>query len=119
MLVVDDEKEICFLLSNIVKKLGFDVHSAYSMSEGRKLLEKKNYKLIFLDLSLPDGLGFNLIPYIKRLNTDCKVVVITAFEGYKERQRAKIEGAHYFISKPFNTETILKTLLDFDLVRIT
>lgn len=115
VLVIDDEKEICFLLSHMLNKIGFEVHTAHSISEGRELLAEKRYQLIFLDLSLPDGLGFNFITHIKKVSEDIKVVIITAFEGNRERQRAKLEGAHYFIPKPFNKKAILKVLEEFNM----
>lgn len=118
VLVVDDEKEICFLLSKMLKKIGFDVHSANSVSEGRKLLKRKTYKLIFLDLGLPDGLGFSLIPYTKKMNADIKVIMITAFEGDKERKKALIAGAHYFMPKPFNGKMIAQALTEFNMVPV-
>lgn len=115
VLVVDDEKEICFLLSDILKKIGFDVSSANSMTEGRKMLKKKSYKLIFIDLGLPDGMGFNLFKNINLLDEHIKVVVITAFGGDTERSRARSEGAHSFIDKPFNKATIMRTLSEFNM----
>lgn len=115
VLVIDDEEEICFLLSSILIKIGFEVCTAHSISEGQKLLNDKKYQLVFLDLSLPDGLGYNFISHIKKVSESIKVVIITAFEGSKERQRAKMEGAHYFIPKPFNKKTILKAMEEFNM----
>ncbi|MEL7002468.1 MAG: response regulator [Bacteroidota bacterium] len=114
VLVIDDEKEICFLLSNMLKKIGFEVNSANSLSEGQELLREKQYQLVFLDLSLPDGLGFNFISHIRKVSEKIKVVIITAFEGNRERQRAQLEGAHYFVSKPFNKKRILEVIAQFD-----
>jgi len=116
VLVIDDEKEICFLLSNMLKKIGFEVNSANSLSEGQELLREKQYQLVFLDLSLPDGLGFNFISHIRKVSKKIKVVIITAFECNRERQRAKLEGAHYFISKPFNKKKILEVIAKYDMV---
>ncbi|UII20043.1 response regulator [Fulvivirga ligni] len=110
ILVVDDEVEICLLLSGMLKKLGFQTTYAHSVQDGAKCIQQSKYDLVFLDLNLPDGLGFHLIPKIRKENPDAKVVIISAYDGNIERQRAASEGAHFFIPKPFNKKMIIGAL---------
>lgn len=110
ILVVDDEVEICLLLSGMLRKMGFGTAYAHSVSDGIEKINKDNYDIVFLDLNLPDGLGFHLIPKIKRSNPVSKVIVISAYDGSVERQRAVDEGANFFIPKPFNKKMIIEAL---------
>lgn len=115
ILVVDDEVEICLLLSGMLKKLSFDAGYAHSVSEGLRKLSDKVYDVVFLDLNLPDGLGFHLIPEVKKSNPGAKVIIISAYDGNVERQKAKVEGADFFIPKPFNKKMIVNALEELEI----
>lgn len=110
ILVVDDEVEICLLLTGMMKKLGFKTAFANSFSDGKLKLSETEFSLVFLDLNLPDGLGFHLIDDVEKNNPKAKIIIISAYDGNIERQRAKIEGADYFIAKPFSKKSILHAL---------
>lgn len=114
VLLVDDEVEICLLLSGILQRHGFKTAYALSLKEARELLATNSYDVIFLDLNLPDGIGYQLIPAIKDRSEDAKIIIVSAYDV--EKKKAKEEGADYFISKPFTTSKILEALklLDFN-----
>ncbi len=109
-LVVDDEKEICLLLSSMMKKLGFASDHGHSLSEGRTKLSNSEYDIVFLDLNLPDGIGFHLIDKVKESSPGAKVIIISAYDGNVERQRATSQGADYFIAKPFSKKAVVDAL---------
>ncbi|MEP2772623.1 MAG: response regulator [Fulvivirga sp.] len=109
-LVVDDEKEICLLLSSMMKKLGFASDHGHSLSEGKSKLTTNEYDIVFLDLNLPDGIGFHLIDTVKGSNPKAKVIIISAYDGNVERQRAISQGADYFIPKPFSKKAVVDAL---------
>lgn len=119
ILVVDDEVEICLLLSGMLKKLGFGTDYAHTVSEGIEKVSKKSYDVVFLDLNLPDGLGFHLIPKIRKKHPNTKIVIISAYDGNVERQRAAAEGAHFFIPKPFNKKMIVNALEEMQVTYTT
>ncbi|MDX1628364.1 MAG: response regulator [Fulvivirga sp.] len=110
VLVVDDEMEICLLLSSMMKKMGFSTNYATSLSEAREKLKESHYSIVFLDLNLPDGLGFHLIREIDKRSNTTKVIMISAYDGNIEQQRAKEEGADYFIPKPFSKHAVVEAL---------
>ena len=111
VLIIDDETDIRFLLSNILKQKNVQTVLASSLSEADSIIgEKKEFDYVFLDNYLPDGLGVN---HIKKIKTTCpkaKVVMVTAHDNQTDREKASIEGADYFIGKPFSSELILNTL---------
>jgi two-component system OmpR family response regulator len=113
VLIVDDEADICLLLSGLLRRLGYQPTCAHFIEEGRQWLDSQQFDAIFLDLNLPDGLGFDLLPFIKEGQHDAKVIMISAFDGQAERRRATEQGADYFIGKPFtrrSVETALQTI---------
>lgn len=113
VLIVDDEADICLLLSGLLRRLGYQPTCAHFIEEGRQCLDSQQFDAIFLDLNLPDGLGFDLLPFIKEGQNEAKIIMISAFDGQAERRRATEQGADYFIGKPFtrrSVETALQTI---------
>ena len=106
VLIVDDESDICLLLSGLLRRLGYQPTCANFIEDGRQCLHGQHFDAIFLDLNLPDGLGFDLLPVIKQEQTDAKVIMISAFDGQTERRRATEQGADYFIGKPFTRRSV-------------
>lgn len=113
VLIVDDEADICLLLSGLLRRLGYQPTCAHFIEEGRQCLNAQQFDAVFLDLNLPDGLGFDLLPSIRQRQADIKIIMISAFDGQAERRRATEQGADYFIGKPFtrrSVETALQTI---------
>ncbi|MFD2572930.1 response regulator [Spirosoma soli] len=106
VLIVDDEADICLLLSGLLRRLGYQPTCAHFIEEGRQCLNTQQFDAVFLDLNLPDGLGFDLLPSIKGDQTETKVIMISAFDGQAERRRATEQGADYFIGKPFTRRSV-------------
>ena len=111
-LIVDDETDICYLLSNILKQRDIQTTFAGSLAEADKMLQSPNYfYYVFLDNHLPDGLGINQIKRWKEKFPFIHVIMITAHDSYEERKKATRDGADYFISKPFSKEVILNSIV--------
>jgi DNA-binding response OmpR family regulator len=105
VLLIDDETEICFLLKNMLRREGISCDVAYSMAQGREQLASGSYNAVFLDVHLPDGLGYQLIPEIRQSQPNVHVIAISAVDN--ERVKANERGADIFISKPFDKGSIL------------
>lgn len=105
-LIIDDEYDICFLLSRILQTNNLEVQFVNSLSEGRSYLSQASPDLLFLDNHLPDGYGTEFISYVKENNPATKIVMITAHDTNEDRQKAMKEGADIFISKPFSAAQI-------------
>ncbi len=112
ILIIDDEEDLCWLLSSALSLKGYHVSTANRLEQGIALLEEKP-DLIFLDLKLPDGDGMNILPVINEKSPETLVVVISAY-GSKERMAdASDKGVHGFIDKPFTEERIAHFLKKF------
>lgn len=109
-LIIDDEVEICFLLSSILRANKWTTCFANSLEEGMELLIAENPQWIFLDNNLPDGKGATFIPLIRQYDPHITIVMITAFDTLDDREDAIRKGAHYYLPKPFSRENILSIL---------
>lgn len=112
ILIIDDEEDLCWLLSSALKQKGYHVNTANSIDAGTRSL-KKNPDLIFLDLKLPDGDGMNMLPDIKAECPETFMVIISAYGSDDRMVDAKEKGVHSFIDKPFSEEKIIHILKQF------
>ncbi|HEY4107997.1 response regulator [Puia sp.] len=106
VLIVDDELDICYLLSGMLKQRNFHTGFVNSIGDAKMALQTETPSVIFLDNHLPDGLGLDFIPYIKQTYPDVKVIMITAHDGAQDRKKAHDGGVDLFIAKPLNRKLI-------------
>ncbi|MHA4806662.1 response regulator [Flavitalea flava] len=106
VLIVDDELDICYLLSGMLKQRNFNAGFVNSISDAVIALQTDTPSLLFLDNHLPDGFGLDFIPYIKKNYPETKVIMITAHDSAAERNTAYKGGVDLFIAKPLNRKLI-------------
>jgi len=106
VLIVDDELDICYLLSGMLKQRNFQTGFVNSISEAATALQTNTPSLLFLDNHLPDGFGLEFIPYVKKNYPEVKIIMITAHDGAVERKKAYDGGVDLFIAKPLTRKMI-------------
>jgi two-component system OmpR family response regulator len=111
VLIVDDEIDICYLLSVILKQRNLVPKYVNTLMDAELALKKEAPSILFLDNHLPDGLGVDFIKHVKKNYPSIKIILITAYDSPVEKQTALREGADYFIGKPF-TKSIINTTVD-------
>jgi len=111
ILIIDDEVDICFLLSNLLKKKNFYTQSAFDIHQAKLALDHFSPAIVFLDNHLTDGLGMNFIPYIKEHAPASKIIMITAYDDNESQAEAFEKGVDEFVSKPLRWD-ILNTALE-------
>src|SRR5437870_3625277 len=96
-LIVDDEVDICYLLSGILRHKNLKADFVHSIGDAKKMLTEDHPSIIFLDNHLPDGYGVNFVDEIKKLHPEVKIVMITAHDSQTDRKKAYEEGVDHFI----------------------
>ena len=110
VLIVDDEVDICNLLSWILKKKNLATSYVNTLSDAEAALKKDTPSILFLDNYLPDGFGVEFIQFVKDHYPATKIIMITAHDSFSEKQKALTKGADFFISKPFTKALISETI---------
>jgi len=110
ILIVDDEKDLCLLLSDILTSKSYNVASANTKREAIACLKRKTPDLAFLDLKLSDGDGLKVLSKIKEINSQTIVNIISAYGSPEIKEKAKKMGARSFIDKPFTEASILNSI---------
>jgi len=106
VLIVDDEKSMCELLSVMLEKEGYRVDSATNGEGALKLLEKGSYDLVLEDLKMPGMDGIELLRKIKEKDSLAVVMVMTAYSSWDTAVEAMRLGAHDYIRKPFDNVAV-------------
>jgi len=106
VLIIDDEIDICYLLSGILRNKNMQTAYVTSLSEATIQLRKEAPSIVFIDNYLPDGRGTDYISHIKAVYPESKIIMITAHDTIEDRSKALKMGADRFIGKPFTKETI-------------
>jgi len=107
-LVIDDEVDICLMMNRHLQNLQFETQYALTVKDARQKVDLSHFELMFIDLNLTDGSGFEVIKYVHELNLTSKIIVISAHDS--EAAKALEMGASLFISKPFTIKTINEAL---------
>jgi two-component system, OmpR family, response regulator len=110
VLIVDDELDICYLLSGVMRQRNFRANFVTSLSDASIALRNDPPSILFLDNRLPDGYGFDFIPYVKKNYPDTKIIIITAHDSLSDKNRAFAGGADLFIGKPLNREKVINAI---------
>ena len=115
ILVVDDRLDMQNLLTEILRRVGYDVGCAENGEDALLLLEKRPFDLIITDLSMPKMDGQMLLKAVKRSRPSLPVVVITGFGSPDTAAEMGRLGADGYLPKPFRigeVEGLVKELLE-------
>jgi len=101
-LVIDDEPDICELLTLTLGRMDIHTESATDVASAKQLLGSKQFDLCLTDMRLPDGDGLELVEWMQSHAAGVPVAVITAHGNVETAVQALKLGAFDFISKPLD-----------------
>ena len=101
-LVIDDEPDICELLSLTLGRMDIDTESTGDVGGAKSLLGSQEFDLCLTDMRLPDGDGLELVEWMQVHAPGVPVAVITAHGNIETAVQALKLGAFDFISKPLD-----------------
>ncbi len=109
ILIVDDERDIRELISDILKDEGYTTRLAANSRECMAALEERRPALIILDIWLRDSEmdGIEILKAVKRNNPGIPVVIISGHGNIEIAVAAIKQGAYDFIEKPFNIDQLM------------
>jgi two-component system response regulator PilR (NtrC family) len=108
VLVVDDEPDICELLSITLQRMDLAPRTANSVAAAQRMLKTERFDLCLTDMQLPDGDGLELVEWIQQYTPSVPVAVITAHGNMETAVRALKLGAFDFVSKPLDLTGLRK-----------
>jgi putative two-component system response regulator len=115
ILIVDDEKTVRRSLNKALSMNGFACEEASSADEAMAALQRRPADLVILDVMMPGTSGKELLPHLKKTYPDTAVVMATAVVEPDTIVACMKNGAHDYITKPFDVDQLLsniQTVLD-------
>jgi DNA-binding NtrC family response regulator len=108
VLIIDDEAGIRSILSTLLKKNGYHVQAADSGRAGLDVFDHLKPAVVLLDLKMPGMDGMEVMETLdKRLNADCKTIIMTAHGEVRSAVEAMKKGAFDYLQKPFDNDELL------------
>ncbi len=111
-LIVDDEKIIRYLLSEMLCELGYEVFSAADGREAVQIYEEhwSEIDVVLLDMNMPRMNGREALMGMKRINPDVRIVISSGYVKYDSLEAMRKDGVVGFIQKPYRLEDLAKAL---------
>lgn len=109
-MIIDDEINICTLLSKFLGKHGFKVDTTMSGAAGLKMIKEKPFDLVLCDYRLKDTDGAQLLQDIRQISPHTIVIIITGYTDVRVAVEMVKNGAYDYLSKPLYPDEILNLI---------
>ncbi len=109
ILIIDDNSDIRFLISSLLKDLGFYIREAANYNQALSEIDKKLPDVAIIDVKLDkgDNDGIELLTHIKKKDIDIPVIIISGHANIKMAVDSLKSGAFEFIQKPFDSQRLI------------
>ena len=107
ILVADDDRSIRTVLTQALGRAGYQVRSTGTASMLWRWVEEGEGDLVITDVMMPDGNGLDLIPRIRRIRPDLRIIVMSAQSTLMTAVKATQRGAFEYLPKPFDLAELL------------
>jgi len=113
-MLVDDDPEVCLLLSKVLVGDGFEVYCTDDEEDVMRNIEDESFALVLLDLKLPKmgGImgGIDILKRIREMGKDVLVIVISGYLTDKYIDEIVELGVYDYFKKPFNLKELRHTI---------
>lgn len=100
ILVVDDDRDTCASMSDVIADLGYTVDVAYDSQAALELFKRQSYRLALLDYKMPGMNGVELYRHLKAEGVETVGVLVTAFAANETINDAIEAGIRQVLPKP-------------------
>ena len=111
ILLLEDDAGLIDGLVYSLERNGFSLDVARMVSDAENYLSKHEYDLLLLDVTLPDGTGFEVCEHVRKTGSDVPIIFLTARDTENDAVTGFTLGADDYISKPFPIEVLRKKVL--------
>lgn len=107
ILYADDEETLRLLVPNQLSLEGFSVDVADDGDTAVKMLKKKSYDILLLDIRMPRMNGIEVLNHMKENRISCRVIMLTGVDDLTVALEAVKSGAKDYLTKPYEIRTLL------------
>ena len=106
LLIIDDEQNMRYMLSSLLKKTGYKIDSAADGYEGLHRVRNNHYDFILCDIKMPNMDGMDFLRESKQFTASTTVIMMSAYGTIDTALNAIKMGAYDYISKPFKSDEV-------------
>lgn len=106
ILLVDDDPEMLWVFSKILKAEGYTVITADGGKKALAEIEEERPDLVILDMVMPEMDGIQTLKKAKKIDKDLLVIILTAYGSIKSAVKAMKLGAYDYLTRPIDNERI-------------
>jgi two-component system response regulator HydG len=110
VLIIDDDMDMCTLLSRFLSRNGYETDVAYSGQKGIAKFEEENFDAVLCDFRLGNMDGKEVMLAIKKIKPEAIVLIITGYSDIKTAIDVIKQGAFDYITKPLIPDEVLSVL---------
>ena len=109
ILIVDDEPDLCWALTNTLRKEGYRTTAVTTALEALVKVRQEEFAAVIIDAKLPDMDGMDLVTQIRQVHSKTSIILISGY--FYPEDMAVEEGLQQglfaaFVSKPFNIKEV-------------
>ncbi|WP_339199754.1 response regulator transcription factor [Paenibacillus sp. FSL P4-0176] len=109
LLLVEDDENLVFGIQYTLSNEGYEIVVAGNLEEARQALQAKSIDLILLDVTLPDGSGYQLCSEI-RVTSQVPIIFLTALDEEANVVAGLDLGADDYVTKPVRTKELISRI---------
>ena len=110
ILIIDDDIDMCMLLSKYLTRNGYDADTAHTGAKGIAKFKEDNFDIVICDFRLGDRDGKEILQEIKSISPATIVLIITGYSDIKVAVDVIKMGAYDYITKPLIPDEVLNVL---------
>ena len=110
VLIVDDEPNICKILSRLVESEGFEALISHDGKSALEMIASEMPDVLLVDFKMPEIDGMEVMKRAKEMDPDLAVVMITAYADIPRTVEAMKAGAHDYLAKPFEHHELIRVV---------
>jgi CheY-like chemotaxis protein len=112
LMVVDDDHDLCANLWDLLRERGYRVCLAHNPEEAEQRLRTRPYRVVLIDMKLPNGDGSEVFKMVRRSNPQARTILITGCRSETDHliNQVLAEGADTICYKPFDIPKLLDTI---------
>lgn len=107
LLIIEDDQTLAKNLCKVLVKDGFAVDTSGSREDGLAQTEINEYDCVLLDISLPDGSGFDLLADLRKAENKTPVIIVTARGQVEDKIKGLNLGADDYVPKPVDSNELI------------
>ena len=105
-LVVDNDRDLAQAMTESLERVGFQVTTAISGTEGKRQISQNSFDIVITDLMMNDVDGMAILKYAKETLPNAEIIMVTGHANVPRAVEAMREGAYNFLEKPITPKNL-------------